>query len=243
MPEHSMIYTHRHFSFGYNGDQIVEVNMTASDPQLVEAGMYSCLLRAVTPRPIMFSYSYTWKPSNITFHQRFNRYFQYNKAESQIHWFSVFNSFMIVVVLAGLVTLIMSRVLNLDYIRYSQSSTDLTNTTNIDDSGWKRVHGDVFRPCDHYFLYCLLLGNGAHLTFAVIVSLTVILLIRNYIGRSGWRAAGRRRPRDDHLLRRVRPRLRRQRLRVGQPLPPGLLPAHDAAVDAAAPPVRVGVPQ
>lgn len=37
MPEHSLLYTHRHFSFGYNGQHIVEVNMTSSDPQLVEA--------------------------------------------------------------------------------------------------------------------------------------------------------------------------------------------------------------
>ena len=30
------VYTHRHFSFGYNGDRIVQVNMTASDPQRIE---------------------------------------------------------------------------------------------------------------------------------------------------------------------------------------------------------------
>ena len=40
MPEHSLLYTHRHFSFGFNGPHIVEVNMTSSDPQLVEAGKY-----------------------------------------------------------------------------------------------------------------------------------------------------------------------------------------------------------
>lgn len=36
LPENSLIYTHRHFSFGYNGDRIVQVNMTASDPQRIE---------------------------------------------------------------------------------------------------------------------------------------------------------------------------------------------------------------
>lgn len=40
LPENSLIYTHRHFTFGFNNDRIVEVNMTASDPQLIEANKY-----------------------------------------------------------------------------------------------------------------------------------------------------------------------------------------------------------
>ena len=40
MPENSLLYTHRHFTFGVNNDQIVEVNMTASDPQLVHVNEY-----------------------------------------------------------------------------------------------------------------------------------------------------------------------------------------------------------
>lgn len=46
MPENSMIYTHRHFTFGYNNDRIVEVNMTASDPQLIEPEKYAFLIKA-----------------------------------------------------------------------------------------------------------------------------------------------------------------------------------------------------
>lgn len=63
---------------------------------------------------------------------------------------------MIVVFLAGLVTLIMMRTLKLDYIRYSQNIAEIGTSQN-DDSGWKRVHGDVFRPCEHLRLYCILM--------------------------------------------------------------------------------------
>ena len=63
---------------------------------------------------------------------------------------------MIVMFLAGLVTLIMLRTLKLDYIRYSQNMAEIGSAQN-DDSGWKRVHGDVFRPCEHISLYCLLM--------------------------------------------------------------------------------------
>lgn len=107
-------------------------------------------------RPIIFTYSTAWVSSTIPFEKRFNRYLEYNFVESQIHWFSIFNSFMIVVFLAGLVTLIMMRTLKLDYIRYSQNIAEI-GTSQSDDSGWKRVHGDVFRPCEHLRLYCLLM--------------------------------------------------------------------------------------
>lgn len=129
--------------------------MTASDPQLIEAHKFS-LLSLSHYRPIIFTYSTTWVSSTIPFEKRFNRYLEYNFVESQIHWFSIFNSFMIVVFLAGLVTLIMMRTLKLDYIRYSQNIAEIGTAQN-DDSGWKRIHGDVFRPCEHLTLYCLLM--------------------------------------------------------------------------------------
>ena len=47
MPENSLIYTHRHFSIGYNNDRIVEVNMTASDPQLIEVDKYESFFSIV----------------------------------------------------------------------------------------------------------------------------------------------------------------------------------------------------
>uniref|UniRef100_A0A1X7SKV4 Transmembrane 9 superfamily member n=1 Tax=Amphimedon queenslandica TaxID=400682 RepID=A0A1X7SKV4_AMPQE len=37
-----------------------------------------------------------------------------------IHWFSIFNSFMMVIFLVGLVTMILLRTLRRDYARYSK---------------------------------------------------------------------------------------------------------------------------
>lgn len=183
MPEHSFIYTHRHFSFGFNGDRIVEVNMTASDPQLVEAD--KSFFAPLTSRPLIFSVSSSWSPSTVSYARRFDRYLESSFFESQIHWFSVLNSFMIVVFLAGLVALIMMRTLSLDYLRYSQEYNEDANELSMrDDSGWKRVHGDVFRPCAHLLSYTILMGNGSHIAFTTLLSLLCILLSRGYIGRS-----------------------------------------------------------
>ena len=177
IPGKARIYTHRLFTLGYNGDQIVEVNMTSSNPRVVEVGT-----------PLKITTSITFIKSTIPFKDRFNRYLEYNFFESQIHWFSIFNSFMIVVFLAGLVALIMMRTLSLDYVRYSQQyDEDSIDMTMRDDSGWKRIHGDVFRPCSHLRMYAILMGDGAHVSFTLIVSLLCILIAGHYLGRERYK--------------------------------------------------------
>ena len=53
-----------------------------------------------------------------SFDSRFERYLDYSFFEHQIHWFSIFNSFMMVIFLVGLVTLILIRTLRNDYAKY-----------------------------------------------------------------------------------------------------------------------------
>ena len=42
----------------------------------------------------------------------------------QIHWFSIFNSFMMVIFLTGLVSMILMRTLRADYARYTAKEDD-----------------------------------------------------------------------------------------------------------------------
>lgn len=43
----------------------------------------------------------------------------------QIHWFSIFNSFMMVIFLTGLVSMILMRTLRNDYAKYARDDDDL----------------------------------------------------------------------------------------------------------------------
>ena len=43
---------------------------------------------------------------------------------AQIHWFSIFNSFMMVIFLTGLVSMILMRTLRADYARYTARDDD-----------------------------------------------------------------------------------------------------------------------
>lgn len=103
------LYTHKKFDLGYNGNQIVDVNMTTENKVLLKAGT-----------KISFSYEVNFKKSSIKFEDRFDKYLDPNFFQHRIHWFSIFNSFMMVIFLVGLVSMILMRTLRKDYARYAK---------------------------------------------------------------------------------------------------------------------------
>lgn len=145
------IFTHRSLAITYNQDRIVEVNLTSENPVPVKQGA-----------KLSFTYSVHWRSTDKPFEARFDRYLEYDFFEHQIHWFSVFNSFMMVVFLCGLVTLILLRTLRNDFARYAKGEElDVEGIQVIgEDSGWKQVHGDVFRAPQNLVLYSSMIGTG-----------------------------------------------------------------------------------
>lgn len=88
---------------------------------------------------------------------------------AQIHWFSIFNSFMMVIFLVGLVSMILMRTLRKDYQRYSKDEDIEDMERDLgDEYGWKQVHGDVFRPPTSNMLFSALIGTGYQLTTVVL---------------------------------------------------------------------------
>ena len=64
-----------------------------------------------------------------------NRYLY--MADDQIHWFSILNSLMIVLFLAGLVAMIIMRTLHNDFRRYEQM--EASEEEAQEETGWKLV--------------------------------------------------------------------------------------------------------
>lgn len=155
------LWTHRKFDMGFNGKQIVDVNMTSEKKVKLELGAI-----------INFTYEVNWKPSPMQFADRFDKYLDPNFFQHRIHWFSIFNSFMMVIFLVGLVTMILMRTLRKDYARYNRDEEmDDMDRDLGDEYGWKQVHGDVFRPPAYPMAFSILIGTGWHIgivTFLVI---------------------------------------------------------------------------
>lgn len=171
---HPYVYTNRNLVISYNKDQIVKVDLT-SDPKS---------LKEVKPGVTLdFSLHVQFVETQEEFHSRFDRYLDHEFFKHPIHWFSVFNSFMMVLFLMGLVALILLRTLKKDYARYGlvhdledgdadDNEKEALHHDKVEDSGWKQVHGDVFRAPEMLPLFAALVGTGWQL---LVLTLGVII--------------------------------------------------------------------
>lgn len=167
------LWTHKKFEIGYNGNQIVDVNLTSEGRVKLEMG-----------KSVAFSYELIWRPSKVNFEDRFDKYLDPTFFQHRIHWFSIFNSFMMVIFLVGLVSMILMRTLRKDYARYSKDEdVDDIERDLGDEYGWKQVHGDVFRPATSPLLFSALIGSGAQLAFVVFLVVVFTIMGELYTER------------------------------------------------------------
>ncbi|KAH0658951.1 hypothetical protein KY285_029258 [Solanum tuberosum] len=164
-----VLYTHKMIQIDYNRDQIIHINLTHEMPKLLEEG-----------RTLDMTYSLKWFPTNISYEQRFNVYLNNYFFENEIHWFSVFNSIMMVIFLTGLVSMILMRTLRNDYAKYTRENDDMEILERdvIEEYGWKLVHGDVFRPPQNLALLSAVVGTGAQLA-----TLVLLVILSAYFGK------------------------------------------------------------
>jgi len=89
-----------------------------------------------------------------------------------VHWFSIINSLAIVLLLTGIVAMIMMRTLRRDLNRYNEADKEDLQ----EESGWKLVHGDVFRPPPMPLLLASSAGTGVQLFFMSFISILCAML-------------------------------------------------------------------
>lgn len=165
---------------GLMGDQYRVVGVTVEPHSLGESkiigdGKAECgqpgkplILNEDGETPVTWTYSVYWIPSKTTFATRWDKYLHI--FDPKIHWVSLVNSTIFVIVLVGMVSMILLRALRKDIARYNRLETfNLDEDSEAvedgvqEDSGWKLVHGDVFRSPRHPLLLSVLLGSGAQL--------------------------------------------------------------------------------
>lgn len=120
-----------------------------------------------------YTYSVSWKENkNIKWTSRWD-YILESMPHTNIQWFSIMNSLVIVVFLSGMVAMIMLRTLHKDIARYNQIDS-LEDAQ--EEFGWKLVHGDVFRPPRKGMFLAVLVGNGAQLFCMTLITLVFACL-------------------------------------------------------------------
>ncbi|KIW10437.1 hypothetical protein PV08_11401 [Exophiala spinifera] len=142
---------------------------------------------------VTYTYSVYWRPSDTAWATRWDKYLHI--IDPKIHWFSLINSTIFVIFLVGMVSSILVRALRKDIARYNRLDNinldDLSGTSAVgddiqEDSGWKLVHGDVFRSPRYILALSVLLGNGAQLF--VMTGVTVAFAMLGFLSPSnrGW---------------------------------------------------------
>ena len=118
------------------------------------------LFNETNANEVLFTYDVEWTPSTIKWASRWDKYLKMSNV--QVHWFAIMNSTVIVLFLTGILAMIIIRTLRRDIANYNKDD-DIEEA--IEETGWKLVHGDVFRPpvyalflsginlqCSHYTL-------------------------------------------------------------------------------------------
>lgn len=93
--------------------------------------------------------------------------------DDQIHWFSIVNSLMIILFLSGMVAMIMLRTLYRDISKYNQLGTQ---EEAQEETGWKLVHGDVFRRPSNSDWLCVYVGTGVQFFGMLLVTMVFAVL-------------------------------------------------------------------
>jgi transmembrane 9 superfamily protein 2/4 len=109
---------------------------------------------------VVFSYEVKWEKRDLKWADRWDVYL-IGSPDDDIHYFAIVNSLMIVLFLTGAIATIMIRTLRKDIAGYNEIQT-LEEAQ--EETGWKLVHGDVFRP-PHVspMLLSVVVGTGAQL--------------------------------------------------------------------------------
>lgn len=118
--------------------------------------------------PVTYSYEVEWTQSHLQWADRWDVYLV-GAPDDDLHYFSIVNSLMIVLFLTGAISTIMVRTLRKDIAVYNEmESLD----DSAEETGWKLVHGDVFRPPSTIpMLLSVLTGTGCQIGLAFCITM------------------------------------------------------------------------
>lgn len=159
------IYTHLHFDIFYNGNNVIEISVRSADTGLTE-------LAADKVVDVEFLHSVKWKEIDSPFEKRMDKYTASAQLPRhlEIHQLSIMNSFWTILILIGFLLALYVRVLRKDFYKFGN---DVELADDQEETGWKILHGDVFRYPNYKALFAAAMGCGTQL-LAVVVSILIL---------------------------------------------------------------------
>ncbi|KAK9153679.1 hypothetical protein Sjap_001159 [Stephania japonica] len=148
------IFTHIEFVVLYNEDQVIEVKVLA-DPN------YTVDITEDVETNVKFTYSVFWNETSTPLEKRVEKYLGPSVFQ-RIHWFSVINSLVLIILIAARLGILFIRTLKKDLMRCSPEEGGAT-----EEIDWSLLYRDVFRYLHSASLFCAILGTGMQLMILV----------------------------------------------------------------------------
>lgn len=185
-----ILNNHLHFTFKYHQNEgqndtarIVGAEVVPTSVKHIETtnGLSTCnekstigseqqSVDSTTDETIFWTYEVSWvNEPDVEWASRWDLFFRGNPSE-KVHWFAVVNSLLIVVFLTIMIGLILIRALHKDIDRYNTIDSE-SREEALEETGWKLIHGDVFRPPKFSTFYAILIGSGVQIAWLALLVL------------------------------------------------------------------------
>ncbi|GMH52556.1 hypothetical protein TrRE_jg1584 [Triparma retinervis] len=174
------LFPHLHFKLGVNGENIVSASIYTQSHRKVD------ITDPTGSIDVTFSYSVEWiNEANLSYGNRMSRYVDsaFLPDSLEIHWLSIINSFVLVLLLTTFLSVILIRILKKDFSKYMDLDEEIGGEE--EETGWKLIHGDVFRFPHHKMIFSAAQGSGAQLACACFI-LLVSALVGIQMGGTQW---------------------------------------------------------
>ncbi|CBZ51736.1 hypothetical protein NCLIV_015290 [Neospora caninum Liverpool] len=189
-----LVRKHLAFLLGYNDGQVVqaEIENTSLDQDFVDI--------TEPPPPgetlaVDFTYTVRWqdrpdiKPAFRVSRQLSSPFAPVSSDETEpktpsgqqkrlsvdVHWLGILNSFVFTLLIVLLLTVLLLRIVKADLhnMMFRLADEEMASAGLEEETGWKLLHADVFRPPPHRMPLSAMVGCGAHLLMLVLATIVV----------------------------------------------------------------------
>ena len=119
-------------------------------------------------KKIAYTYSVRFEASDVEWSTRWDDYMRTTKKEASIHWMSIVNSFLMVMLLSAVIAIILISAVRKDLASYVSDMTEGGGPSSDlpleeRETGWKQLSGDVFRRPEDPHLLAIGVGSGSQM--------------------------------------------------------------------------------
>jgi len=126
---------------------------------------------------VQFTYDVKWKESDVSFGHRWDVYLHQTSHDSTgVHWKAIWNSLSTVLVLFFLIACVLVKNLKKDFARYESVMSEEDLEDAKEESGWKLVHADVFRPPEGTLFLSVIVGTGVQILLMSLLTVICALI-------------------------------------------------------------------